>query len=116
MSTINGVDTDKWNAVKMRLKEQFKREPDVKSALFIIGVREVGSAPKNFTKEQKEDLMNVGFCAATKRSGYFRIRAVDTDGWPEWEQVQPLPVMNEREQETFIKNHIILYFEEEGLL
>jgi hypothetical protein len=36
---------------------------------------------------------------------------VDRDGWPHFRQLKALPVMGLIEQENFLKDHILLYFE-----
>ena len=36
---------------------------------------------------------------------------VDEEGWPHYRQLKPLPVFSLIEQENFMKDHILLYFE-----
>lgn len=109
---------EKWDKVVAVLKDRFgeEREPDVKTALFVIGLRELGSLKKKFTKEEKQDLMNLAACKAFSFNGYFDVSHLDQDGWPVWKQIKPMPQMDAKKQEEFIREHIILYFEEENLL
>jgi hypothetical protein len=37
---------------------------------------------------------------------------VDEDGWPHYKQLKPMPDMSMPEQENFLKDHILLYFEQ----
>jgi hypothetical protein len=105
-----------WEKVKEVLKTRFGKDSDVKSVLFIIGLRELGKNKKKFTKEEKQDLMNLAVCKILSPEGYFEVSHLDGDGWPVWKQAKPLPTMNNKEQENFIKEHIIMYFADEGLL
>lgn len=106
----------KWAKVLLYMLQRFQKKADIKEILFVIGLRELGQKKNKFTKEQKQDLMNLAFCKAASFSGYLEVSHLDGDGWPVWKQQKPLPVMNNKEQEIFIKEHIILYFEAEGLL
>lgn len=107
---------EKWEQVITHLKDKFNGEMDVKSILFILGLQELGKVGSDFSKEEKMDLMNIGFCRIASLSGYFRADGSDTDGWPLWKQAKPLPKMSNKEQERFIKEHVVKYFETEKLI
>ncbi|MGB0430807.1 MAG: hypothetical protein ACPGLV_10060 [Bacteroidia bacterium] len=107
---------DKWLSVESYLKDRFSKALDIKSILFILGLRELGKNETNFTKEEKMDLMNVGFCKIASKAGYFDMAEKDQDGWPIFKQIKPLPKMNTKEQEQFIKEHVVNYFETENLI
>jgi hypothetical protein len=38
------------------------------------------------------------------------LEGVDQDGWPHFRQLKALPTMGMAEQESFLKDHILLYF------
>ncbi|MBX7108719.1 MAG: hypothetical protein K1X61_08750 [Chitinophagales bacterium] len=102
----------KWLALRRKLKEQFGKAPDLNAILFLIGIRELGRYQKKFNKEEKQDLMHIATCSVLSRSGYYAIQGLDQDGWPHWVAKKKLPIMNLTEQEDFLKDHILLYFEE----
>lgn len=83
----------------------------MEAILFLIGIQELGDIHQKFTKEQKQDLMHVAVCCLFAQSGYYEVEKVDDDGWPHFKQLKSLPVMNPTEQENFMKDHILLYFE-----
>ncbi|MBI1184158.1 hypothetical protein GC194_07795 [bacterium] len=113
---MNAID-DKWPLVIEFLKGKFQeKQPDVKSVLFVLGLRELGKRQTEFSKEAKMDLMNIGFCKICSLSGYFETEGNDADGWPLWKQVKPLPKMTTKEQEKFIKEHVVKYFEAEAFI
>ena len=84
----------------------------METVLFLIGIQEFGDIKEKFTKEQKQDLMHVAVCSLLSKSGYYELESVDGDGWPHFKQVKAMPDMNMIEQENFLKDHVLLYFEE----
>ncbi len=83
----------------------------MEAILFLIGIQEFGDIRGKFSKEQKQDLMHVAVCSLLAQSGYYEIEKYDDDGWPHFRQLKVLPVFNMIEQENFLKDHILLYFE-----
>lgn len=100
----------RWQPVETMLTERFGKTPDMEAILFLIGIQELGSAKKKFTKEQKQDLMHVAVCTLLSQSGYFILDGYDKDGWPHFKEGDPVPKMEAEEQERFLKEHIITYF------
>jgi hypothetical protein len=105
----------RWMNLEQKLVARFGKKPDLESILFLIGVQEFGQLKENFTKEQKQDLMHVAVCSLLSQSGYFEFEQFDKDGWPHFKQLKAMPNMSMREQEDFIKDHVLLYFEQSGL-
>ena len=104
----------RWWDLEARLVERFGKKPDMETILFLIGIQEFGDIKEKFTKEQKQDLMHVAVCSLLSQSGYYELEAVDEDGWPHFKQLKPMPEMNMIDQENFLKDHILLYFEQNG--
>lgn len=101
----------RWWNLEAKLAERFGKKPDLESILFLIGVQELGAIKESFNKEQKQDLMHVAVCSLLEESGYYELEKVDDDGWPHFTQLKPLPELGPKEQEDFIKDHVLLYFE-----
>ncbi|PWT74746.1 MAG: hypothetical protein C5B59_10485 [Bacteroidetes bacterium] len=104
----------RWWQLEAKLLERFGKKPDMETILFLIGIQELGDIRKKFTKEQKQDLMHVAVCSLFAQSGYYEIEKVDEDGWPHFKQLKALPTMSLHDQENFLKDHILLYFEQSG--
>jgi hypothetical protein len=104
----------RWWKLEEKFLQKFDKKPDVEAVLFLIGVQEVRNSKKKFTKEQKQDLMHVAVCTLLSQSGYYEVEKYDEDGWPHFAQLKALPAYNMIEQENFIKDHILLYFEGNG--
>jgi len=101
----------RWWKLEEKLMERFGKKPDMEAILFLIGIQEFGEIRKKFTKEQKQDLMHVAVCNLLSQSGYYEVERIDQDGWPHFRQLKALPVLDMIEQENFLKDHILLYFE-----
>ncbi|GAA3915707.1 hypothetical protein GO495_19095 [Chitinophaga oryziterrae] len=105
-----------WKRLEDMLTERFGKKPNMEAILFLIGIQELAHAKTKFTKEQKQDLMHVATCTLLSQSGYYEPEGFDPDGWPHFKEVQPVPKMGMMEQERFLKEHIIAYFDDlEGL-
>jgi hypothetical protein len=104
----------RWWKLEERLIERFEKKPDVESILFLIGIQELGDIKKKFTKEQKQDLMHIAICTILSPSGFYELARVDEEGWPHFNQLKPMPEMLPHEQENFLKDHILLYFQNNG--
>ncbi|MDD2792655.1 MAG: hypothetical protein PHD73_05715 [Sediminibacterium sp.] len=105
----------RWWALEAKLVERFGKKPDLEAVLFLIGMQETGFVQEKISKEEKQDLMHVAVCTVLAPSGYYIEEGNDPDGWPHFKQLRALPEMNLPDQENFIKDHVLLYFEQEGI-
>ena len=101
----------RWWNLEAKLVERFGKKPDMETILFLIGIQELGQVREKFTKEQKQDLMHVAICSLLSQSGYYELEKTDEEGWPHFKQLKPMPVMDTVQQENFLKDHILLYFQ-----
>ena len=86
----------------------------MEAILYLIGINELGDVPKKeFTKEQKQDLMHVATCSLLAQSGYYEYDGHDKEGWPHYKLVENPPAESLQKQELLLKQHIIAYFDEE---
>ena len=101
----------RWWNLEAKLVERFGKKPDLEAILFLIGIQEFGQIREKFSKEQKQDLMHVAVCSLLSQSGYYELEKIDEDGWPHFKQLKAMPEMSTTEQENFLKDHILLYFQ-----
>ncbi len=111
MQIKDDLQTRWWN-LEAKLVERFGKKPDLETILFLIGIQELGGEKEKFTKEQKQDLMHIAVCTLLMPSGYYEVEKRDGEGWPHFKQLKQMPDMNAFEQENFLKDHVLLYFEE----
>ena len=102
----------RWWNLEAKLAERFGKKPDMEAILFLIGMQETGFIRNKITKEQKQDLMHVAICTVLSPGGYYAFEGKDNDGWPHFRQLKEVPPMALPEQEAFLKDHILLYFQE----
>jgi hypothetical protein len=102
----------RWIDTEAMLKERFGKVPDMEGILFLIGVNELGMMPeKKFTKEQKQDLMHIAVCTLLSQVGYYEYVGRDDQGWPHFNDLQPIEVKGLGDQERLLKECVIRYFE-----
>ena len=105
----------RWSALEKKLIERFGKSMTMESILFLIGLRELGSGPRPFAKEEKVDLMHIAICRLLSQSGYYRLEYMDQDGWPHWELLKPLPHADMFSQIHLLREHVLNYFDEESI-
>ncbi len=100
----------------VRLKNELQgvmgldKQPDLNAVLLFVGVQELGFAPRPMTKEVKQDLMHIAVCALLSEEGYYQADGVDEEGWPHYRLVRPIGIKGEKEQEQWLKGHVVRYF------
>lgn len=105
--------SEQWKALTAKLGEMFDMEINIEAILFLIGLRELGSnGQRDFSKEEKTDLMHIAMCKLTSQAGYYKLTHLDQDGWPHWELLKPLPTSTPAQQTRFLQLLILEYFEE----
>jgi len=103
-----------WLRVRHLVKDRFNRDtlPDLNGILFLIGIQELGRWKKEFSKEEKQDLMHIAVCRLLSYDGYYEFAGRDEDGWPHWKPLRVMPKRELREQELLLQSYVIRYFKE----
>lgn len=105
----------KWENLLNKLGEIIGKKPgDLKSVLFLIGVQELGKGVRQFTKEEKRDLIHIAICKVLSLSGFYQLEGLDESGWPHWKIMKKLPHFDVLEQEKLLKMHVLEYFQTEN--
>jgi hypothetical protein len=102
-----------WQLLLQKLHQTFGKTPDLNGILFLIGVQELGQGKRNFSKEEKQDLMHWAICKVLSLSDFYEIEGIDKDEWVHWQPTAKLPYLRLDKQEDLLKEHIILYFKQE---
>jgi hypothetical protein len=103
-----------WLRVQHEVKDAMKREslPDLNTVLFLIGIQELGRWKKDFSKEEKQDLMHIAVCRLLAYEEYFQFEGRDADGWPHYRQIREMSLMSMPDQEKTLKKLAVRYFRE----
>ncbi len=111
MSSRDLVFERKWAAWRLKIKKELGRLPDLNAILMLIGIQELGEIRRQYSKEEKQDLMHIGVCTLLSPLGYYRFVGRDAAGWPHFESLKPLPEMSVKEQELLLKKQALKYLE-----
>ena len=106
----------KFQQVKKSLEKDFGPGLDVPSLLFLIGVNELGIGYKNFSKQEKTELMHIAICTLLEPYGYYEFEYFDNEGWPHYKAKEELPPLKAGEQAVLMKEAIVSYFLEKELI
>jgi hypothetical protein len=104
----------RYQNLAKQLEPTFGPGIDLQAMLFLIGVEELGVGYKLFKKHEKTDLMHIAICTLLEPYGYYKFKGRDTDNWPHFEFLKELPPLTEEEQQAFMKEAILEYFEHHG--
>jgi len=106
----------RWGQLLNKIEKVLQKRPkDLNGVLFLIGVQELGQGYKNFSKEEKQDLMHIAICRVLSQIGYYRLLFIDQEGWPHWERKADLPFLDLSEQEKLLKMQVLEYFSQEQI-
>jgi hypothetical protein len=89
---------------------------DLDAIIYLIGVQELGKFNKKFKKDEKVNLMHIAICRLLEPYGYYEFSHFDEDGWPHYTIKEELPPLKAGEQQVLMKEAIVNYFLEKGLL
>ena len=106
----------KFQKLKNSLEKDFGPGLDVPALLFLIGVNELGVGYKNFSKQEKTELMHIAICTLLEPYGYYEFEYFDNEGWPHYKAKEELPPLKAGEQAVLMKEAIVSYFLEKELI
>lgn len=105
----------RFQALTKKLENDFGEGLDTQAILFLIGVQELGLGYREFSKQEKTDLLHIAVCTLLEPHGYYKFEARDVENWPHFTVLKPLPMLNEKEQQHLIKEAILDYFEQNDI-
>ena len=113
----NQESKQKWENLVAFISNEFGdgETLDLQAILFIIGIQELGKGYREFSKEEKTDLLHIAICRLLSNYGYYELEGRDKDGWPHYTTNEKLPALKPGEQSILMKEAAILYFEESGV-
>lgn len=106
---------EEWHGLVKQLDLAFGPDLDLQGIIFLIGVQEFGKGRKEFSKDEKQDLMHIATCRVLSSFGYYELESTDDDGWPHWKSKNKLPAMSLKEQDILLRQAVIKYFRESGV-
>jgi len=104
----------RFQKLKAKLEIQFDGGMDMQAILFLIGVDKLGVGHKNFSKNEKVDLLHIAICTLLEPYGYYSFEGRDDENWPHFKLEKQLPQLSDPEQQCLLKQAMIDYFIAEG--
>ena len=107
----------KWSELLQYINNNFGggEELDLQAVLFLIGINELGQGYREFTKEEKINLLHIAICKLLSRYGYYEYNGKDKEGWPHWLTRKKLQDTELEAQNTLLKESAIIYFDESNI-
>ncbi len=109
---------ENWELVVQRVSDRFAEGDvlDLDAIIYLIGVQELGVGAKKFKKDEKLNLMHIAICRLLEPYGYYEFDFFDDDKWPHYKTTDQLPTLKPGEQTVLMKEAIVAYFTEKGLI
>lgn len=89
---------------------------NLEGIIYLIGVQELGKGSQVFKKDDKVNLMHIAICRLLEPYGYYSFDFFDEQGWPHYKLLKPLPKLKSGEQTVLMKEAVVLYFRESGVI
>ena len=110
MTELVDNETKQYNEVCNYIKQQFGIEPTIESILYLIGIQELGCGFKEFTRDEKMDLINLGTIKMLSLFGFYHENKNVHEDWPLFEIDENKKLPTGTDQEKYIKKGITEYF------
>jgi hypothetical protein len=109
---------NRWELVVKFLSNKFADgdELDLDAIIYLIGVQELGKFNQVFKKDEKVNLMHIAICRLLEPYGYYEFDYFDNEGWPHYKIKEELPPLKAGEQSVLMKEAIVNYFVEKGII
>ena len=98
-----------WRDLILKLEKSFNDEVSLKGILYLIGVQELNFGIKQFSREEKINVLHVATCRLLSDYGYYMFDRIDKDGWPHYKELKALKNLSEKDQKKLLKEAIINY-------
>ncbi|MGB2152906.1 MAG: hypothetical protein ACPH4I_00430 [Flavobacteriaceae bacterium] len=117
-SSRNQELKERWETLVSLLTERFSETEtiDIEGILYLIGIQELGQIHKRFKKDDNVNIIHIGICSVLEPFGYYEFDYFDDEGWPHFNLVEELPPLKPGEQSVLMKDAIVHYFIEKGLI
>lgn len=109
---------NRWEEIVTLLSNKFGAGEtlDLDAIIYLIGVQELGKPQKHFKKDEKINLIHIAICRLLEPFGYYKFEFIDDEGWPHYSLIEKLPALKPGEQSVLMKEAIVNYFLELGLI
>lgn len=109
---------ERWERLVTILSDKFSQgeDLDLDAIIYLIGLQERGKFHQEYKKDEKINLMHIAICRLLEPYGYYEFDYFDGEGWPHYKMKEELPPLKAGEQSVLMKEAIVHYFLEKGLI
>lgn len=115
MSTASETEQEFQKVIQF-VDANFGEGADLQAVLFMIGVQELGQGYKKLKKNEKLDVLHIAVCTLLEQYGYYEFEGRDEDGWPHFKATDKLPFLKPGHQASLMKQAVVDYFKNNGLI
>lgn len=107
-----------WEQILKILSDKFGEgeQLNLDAIIYLIGVQELGKGVKEYKKDDKINLMHIAICRLLEPFGYYEFEFFDDESWPHYKLIEELPPLKTGEQTVLMKEAVVLYFKDQGLI
>jgi len=107
-----------YEAIRTLIAQKFTDGvmPDLDAIIYLVGVQELGKGYQKFKKDDNVNLMHIAICKLLEPLGFYEFDYFDADGWPHYKVKEELPFLKPGEQSLLMKEAVVYYFKESGLI
>lgn len=106
---MEDFNEEEWVIAKGKFESIFGEGLEMDGLLFLIGIQELGQGYREFSKDEKMNLMHVAVCRLLEPFQYYSYSHRDAQGWPHFVKSDNLPGLSKKEQDKLLKQAIIKY-------
>jgi hypothetical protein len=107
-----------WENLLSKLSHQFPGDGniDLDGVLLLVGMQELQMGYLRLKKDEKLNVLHIAVCTVLEPYGYYEFEKRDSDGWPHFRSLKPLPNLKSGEQTVLMKEAVVNYFKSNGYL
>ena len=105
---------EQWENLVAELSRRFSEGDALQldAILYLIGVQELGQGIRDFSKDDKINLIHIAICRVLEPFGYYVFSHRDEEAWPHYKMLKKLPDFKAEQQALLIQQAILKYFKD----
>ncbi len=106
-------ETMNWDEFILRASKYFSVMATFEFLMFLVGIQELGSGFKPFSKQEKTDLIALAQCKLLSMSNMMVYTGQDPEGWPLYQKGADYKKLSKSETDYLLRKMLITYFQNE---
>jgi hypothetical protein len=94
---------ESWDTMVFEVSKRFSVTADFDFMLFIIGIQEYGQGMRDYSRQEKMDLINLAKCTLLSQTGHLERVDCDEAGWPQFKEIKNIAALTSNYQNALLK-------------